>query len=267
MGATREPEIASELGSGGAATVPLDLTLEYLRRYPERVLGIYLLAILPMTGAMLWLVDVVTAQRRSALPAVCVLLVAATVWRWVGQAMIQRRIQADLRREAPPQLRGSILPIIVVRALANFMITWGSLLIIPALLGFWLAGFAAPMMLEEHGRSTRKFARTWQWMQHGLTRLARTTSILLLLLLLVCLAVLGMHTLFLGTVLPSLLGIDVTELQLTVSGAGWWLAIGYFVFLAFDLFWTVASVMVFYDLRSSRLGTDLRARLQELATT
>lgn len=264
--AASEADIAAELGGGGPVTSPLDVTLEYLRRFPHRVLGLYVIAVAPMTAVMFWVIDVVTAYHRSALLLACAALVPATVWRWGVQAVIQRRVQADLRREEPVPLRGRLLPILVVRAMANFLMTWGSLLILPPLFGVWLAGFAAPMMLEDRGPSTRKLKRAWDWMQHGLTRLARITLTVMLMLLLVMIAVLTTHSLMLETVLPSLLGLDVTELRLTMAGAGWWIAVFYFVFLGFDLFWTVASVMVFYDLRSSRLGTDLRARLQELET-
>ena len=68
----------------------------------------------------------------------------------------------------------------------------------------------------------------------------------------------------LGTVLPSLLGLDAQDLRLTMQGPAWSLSVGYFLFVAFDLLWTVASVFVFYDLRSRRLGADLRLRVQAL---
>lgn len=247
-----------------SATGPLDVALEYLRRRPERVVGLYVLAVAPMTLAMLWVIDVVTAQQRSALPLVCVALTAATVWRWAFQALMQARVQADLRLEQAKVTLWRLGSILVIRAMANALLTWGALFFIPALFGLWLAGFATPMVLDRQGSAAVKLRETWQWMQHSLGRLARITSALSLLLVLAVVGVFTLHGLLLGTVLPSFLGVDVSELALTMSGPGWWIAVGYFIFLGFDLFWTVASVMVFYSLRSSRLGTDLRVRLQEL---
>lgn len=84
-------------------------------------------------------------------------------------------------------------------------------------------------------------------------------------LLLAVVAVFALHWFLMETVLPSLLGLNVEDLWLTLRGKAWVLCVAYFLFLAFDYFWTVASVMVFYDLQSRQLGSDLRLRLRLLS--
>ena len=69
------------------------------------------------------------------------------------------------------------------------------------------------------------------------------------------------QTILAQTVLPNLLGIDTADLNVTLDSWAWRLGILYFVFLLLDLFWTVASVLIYYDSQSRRTATDLRTRL------
>jgi len=75
---------------------------------------------------------------------------------------------------------------------------------------------------------------------------------------------LGFQYFLLTAVVANLLGLDTSDLQLTFQGTAWWLVLVYLIQLGFDLLWTVVSVMLFYDLQSRRLGSDLRFRLQTL---
>lgn len=266
MNGTTEAQATWPLGGSESATAPLDVALEYLRRRLDRVLGLYVIAAAPMTLVMLRVIDAVTAEHRRGIGPACLLLSIATVWRWVWQAAIQRRVQQELRGEPPRPLRPHLLSIIWLRLVSNLLVTWGGLLVLPSIYGLILSGFAAPVVLERGDGPVKALATAMGWVHRNIKRTTRITAVLSVLSLLGLLGIVGLHVMLLGTVLPSLLGIDTATVRLTVSGLAWWMSVGWFAFLVFDLYWTVASVMIFYDLQSTRLGTDLARRLASLDT-
>lgn len=256
---------ASQERLGGRwSPLPLDQALEYLLASPGRVLPGYVLAMAPFTLCVLWLVDVVSALDSAAMPLVAAALTLATFWRWIVQAWVQRRIQNDLRGQPPLPLRGRIASILLLRLYANFLLTWGGLLIVLPIPGLFLSGFATPLMLEREGPTSARIAE-------GFKLLASRRRLLPLALALSAIsvwaivAVVAVHLLLLKTLLPQFLGIDTSELTVTLTGGAWLISVSYFLFIALDLYWTVASVFLFYDLLSRRLGTDLLRRVQTLA--
>ena len=243
---------------------PMDGALEYIRGHPERIVPGYILGMAPFSLALLLLFDTVSTGRISALPFGCVLLTAATFWRWAWLGFVQWRVQHDLRGEAPPHLWSQWAVFLFTRLVSSLMITWGSVAIFPAFYGFFLGGFAAPLLLEGDDPAIRKITSTLKLINTALVRLGKISLVLTLAMFLLCIGVAALHVFLLGSLLPGLLGLDVTDLSLTMSTTFWVLCVCYFLLVLFDFYWTVAAVMIFYDLRARRLGSDLRLRLQHI---
>jgi hypothetical protein len=248
----------------GARLRPLDAAVSYLRQRGLRVLPLYIMAMAPFSVAVLLLIDAITIQDRPAIAFACLLLTGATLWRWLGVAAVQRRVQHDLRGEPPLPLRKRAVSIVLAKLTLSPLVLWGSLVILPGIYGLFLSAVSVPVLLEAEGAATSRMLKAFGWVQDAVRRLSRVWLALVVLAGMAALAVLILHVFLLGTVLPSLLGIDAQDLRLTMQGPAWSLSVGYFLFVAFDLLWTVASVFVFYDLRSRRLGADLRLRVQAL---
>jgi hypothetical protein len=256
----RTSTLSAFLG-GGPALLPMDLAAEYLRGRIWHVLPPFLLAVGPLSAAVLVAIDVSATQHRAAVAEAGVFLTVATIWRWVWLAVVQRRVQADLRGRPPAKLRRRIVPILLVRLFAFFAVVWGWFLIVPAFYGLLLGGLAAPMMLERQGPAWNQTRDALVWVHKSAGRLLKVTSALLVLALLTVVSVVALQLLLVNMILPSILGVDTADLALTVQSVSWVLCVLYFLFVVFDLYWTVLSVMLYYDLQSRRLGTDLRSRL------
>jgi hypothetical protein len=250
--------------SGESALWALDVAVNYLRRFGHRVLPVYLVAMGPFSAAVLWLIDAIAAQDQSVLPFGCALLVLATLWRWGWLSVVQWRVQRDCRGEPPLLLRRRLAAILLLRLLAATSITWGLLLIIPFFYGFFAAGFIAPLLLEWEGPATARVFESLQRLQDARERLGRVLGALAAAGLAALVTAVVWHLLLLGTLLTSILGFETADIALTLRGTSWVLAVGYFLFVVFDVFWTVASVILFYDLQARRLGSDLRLRLRAL---
>ncbi|MFP4055248.1 MAG: hypothetical protein ACLF0G_00085 [Candidatus Brocadiia bacterium] len=245
----------------GSCLRPLDAATEYLRERGWRVLPAYIVAMAPCSAVVLLLIDVVTGEQRSALPFACLLLTLAVLWRWGWLGAAQRRVQADLRGEPPLRLRRRLVAVLVARLAAAVVALWGAVLVVPAFFGFYISAIAAPILLERPGPAARQLRRALAWVSHASKRLMKTALVLVALSLVALLAVEVLQAAVVGLVLPGLLGLDTAALALTVRSWPWQMCLLYFLFVGFDLYWTVASVMVFYDLQARRLGTDLRLRL------
>src|SRR5438105_3934179 len=114
-----------------SALAPLDAGLEYLRAHLMRVLPLYLLAMAPLSLCALLIIDSISAGQRTALWLWALPVVPAMVWRWIGQAALQRRVQADLRGQPPLPLWPRLPAILVTRMLANLALLWGSFVVVP----------------------------------------------------------------------------------------------------------------------------------------
>ena len=66
------------------------------------------------------------------------------------------------------------------------------------------------------------------------------------------------------TILPSILDLNLPDLNVTLESSAWRLSLVYFVFLVLDLLWTIAAVVLYFNSQSRRMATDLRARLSRV---
>ncbi|MCC7193875.1 MAG: hypothetical protein IT444_13990 [Phycisphaeraceae bacterium] len=251
-----------EMAGRRSVLPPLDAAIDYLRQRPMRVLPAYVMAIAPMSVCVFLLIDAITSGHRSALPEVVILFMVSFVWRWGWLGFLQRRIQVDLRGEPPLPLRKRIVPIIFTRILALMGMTWGSFLIVPSILGFYLSGLVTPSLLERSGPATKQLMETGSWLTSSGGRMTKLTGAIGVIAMLVWINVTVIQTLVVNMLIPTLAGLDVNDLRLTLSSPAWFFFLQYLLFLVFDLLWAVAAVMLFYDLQSRRLGSDLRRRLQ-----
>jgi hypothetical protein len=243
---------------------PADLAAEYLHTRWLHILPAYVVAMAPFSLAMVLLFDVITSQHAAVLGPACALLTATTVWRWAGLIFVQRRIQADLRGADLLPLRGRVLPILLLRLASNFALCWGSFLVVPAYYGLFISGFAVPMMLERGASAWTQLAHTLSWTSRSSRRLGRVLAGLAVLGFLAALSLAAVLIFVVHVAVPGVLGLDTTDLALTLGSWPGLLCAGYALFLLADVFWTVISVMLYYDLQSRRLGSDLRLRLNAL---
>lgn len=237
----------------------LDVALVYLRRELGKLLPIYFLAAAPLALAMLFTIDAMSTQRRSLAPVIALALTLATLWRWIFLAVIQRRVQAELRGQTPLPVRKRLLAILIGRLIAATAMSWGSLLIVPGLWGFFASSFITPAALEGEGSIRKRLNQAIT-----LSSSSRLTYILLVLTLAFLLLLTGTVALtFLLTslVIGSTLGLNTADLQITFQSLAWIITLLFLLLLLLDFYWTVASVFVFYDQQSRPLGTDLRLRL------
>jgi len=256
-------DISIDRGAAGA----LDAAIMVLRRRIRALLPLYVLAIAPVAVAMLWIIDAVAAQDRSGLAVGCGLITVATLWRWGWLAVLQRRVQAELRGTEPMAVRRRLLAILVTRLYALFLLTWGGLVLIPAYWGQFLTGFATPALLEREGPATRQVRQALSWTTRGIDPLGRALAELAALMAAVALGAIALQLLVVQMLWPALTGLDPTGMQLTLRGLGWGISVGFALFCVYDLYWHVASVTLFYHLAGRRLGTDLHQRLASLEST
>ncbi|MHC4887385.1 MAG: hypothetical protein ACYTGH_20100 [Planctomycetota bacterium] len=242
----------------------LDLAIDTLRTDWSRLIPLYLWAMLPFSGAMVLLIDAVSSEHRAALPFACFLLTAATVWRWIWLSVFQRSVQNRLRGEAATAVWRRLPTILLTRAFCSLGLTWGSVLLIPGFYSLFLAGFAAPLFLEEDGPGLRQIRTGLGYINGATGRLIRIALALSLSTLLLLVGMGSFQVFLVKTVLPEFLGINTSALEVTVFGGTWMLCTLYLLFLILDLLWTTASVFLFYDLQARRLGSDLRGRIQAI---
>ena len=125
----------------------------------------------------------------------------------------------------------------------------------------FMGGFAAPLLLESSEPAAGRTVKGIIWIRYSSRRLLRVLVVMTGIALLLLVAVFVSQTILANTILPSLVGVDTAELTVTFDSWAWRLRVFYFVFLVLDLFWTVASVYLFYESQSRRMASDLRSRL------
>ena len=186
------------------------------------------------------------------------------MWRWVWLARIQYDVQQELRDEGGLKFWSKLPWVLWVRVVAHVAFTWGGLIVFPAFYGLFLGGFAGPLMFESTGSVFRRLKECLSWVHHAGKRLFRVTLVMTLFMIVLPLAAFVGQMILGQTVLPSVLGIDTVDLNLTINSAAWRLRVGYFLFLLIDAYWTVACVFLYYDSQSRRLASDLRVRLMDV---
>lgn len=264
MHAAGDTDIRGLMQIQGPVTHSLDGALEYLRARGLRLLPSYVVAVLPLSIGALFLIDAISAEHRSGIFAWCWWLVPATLWRWAWLARVQQSVQRDLQARPGLPLRRRLLWILVIRLYAIVALTWGSMLILPSFYGFFGGSFTAPLLLERDGAAPREIWRMLGWVHHSAARLVRALLSLSLFTTITILAVYITQRVLVEIVLPSLLGVESSGIDLTIRSWTWLLCWLYFLFLAIDFGWTVAAVFLYYDSQSRRTGSDLRARMRLL---
>jgi hypothetical protein len=257
---------ADFLNTQGSCIAPLDSAAEYIRHRLGEVIPLYVLAMLPYSIIVLLLIDAINSRQRLAVAQYCMYLVPATAWRWIWLARLQQRVQEDMQSRRAGRFWPRIPSILLLRVLASNAMVWGSFAVcVPTLYGLFVGGFAAPLLLENSDPAYGRFRSVISWVTHSawrLTRVALAVGVgagLLAVVLFVNQLILAQF------ILPSLLGVDAAELNLTLNGWAWRLSFLYFFFLLVDCFWSVAAVILYHDSQSRRMATDLRIRLHNMA--
>jgi hypothetical protein len=227
---------------------------------------LYVLAMMPHALVMVWLIDAITGERRSLIATYSLYLVACTFWRWVGLARMQYEVQRDVADSAQGTFWRRLPQVMLIRLFSHIGVTWGGLLAgLPAFYGLYAGSFAAPLLFETNEPLGARLRQMFGWIRHSSKRLFRMTLAMAILIAIVTVGLFVSQFILTQTILPSLLGLDTVELNITFASWSWRLRLLYFIFLVFDAFWTVAAVFVYYDSQSRRMATDLRARLQIIA--
>ncbi len=247
-----------------SALAPMDLAVDYLRGRLWRVLPPYLVGMSLYSAVVLMAIDVVTSQHRRGAAVTAGLLTAATLWRWSWLGVMQRRVQEDVCGHTPLSVWRRLPALLIIRLFSNAALVWGGLIVFPAYYGFFLSGFAAPMLLGRGGHAWLQTKNRLAWTHKASRQLIKISSALTAVLLLAAVCALFFQLLMVNTILPSLLGFDTADLSLTMGSWGWFLCVCYFLFVVFDLYWGVLAVILMYTLESRRHGVDLRARLRLL---
>ncbi|MBX9656714.1 hypothetical protein K2Y11_24110 [bacterium] len=261
---------------------PIDRAVEYLRLRIRRFLPVYLLAVLPQSMVVLVAIDAVASHHRSVFDVVALMLVGTTIWRWIGTAVVQHRIQSDIRGDSNRMWWKRLPVILSIRFIAAAGIVWGPLLMLNTwrsvffvplwgipffatfVVGLLLAGMITPLLGESNANAAMLLRQLRGDVMKSKRRVLVVVLVMIVSALWLVLVAVGLQYFLLNAVIANLLGLDTSDLQLTFQGKAWWLGLAYLIQLGFDLLWTVVSVMLFYDLQSRRLGSDLRYRLQFL---
>jgi hypothetical protein len=251
--------------AASACTTPLDAAADYWRANVERLLPMYVLAMAPHVVAMGIAIAAIAGEQRTAAAQCCIHLAGATIWRWIWISRLQMRVQDDVRSQVQTRFLSRLPQILLTRLYCNIAMSWGIVLMgVPTFYGLFIGSYAAPLLLEGNEPAMFRIRAALTWIHHSGKRLFRmllvigAISTLLVIVLFVCQYVLA------GTILPSFLSVDTSELSLTLDGWAWRLSVFYFAFLVIDAYWSVAAVFIYYDSQSRRTASDLRARLMLL---
>ena len=246
--------LATLMEVGGSCLTPLDAAADYWRSRIDRLLPLYVLAMAPHAIFAVMLIAAITGEQRSLAGQYCIYLTLATIWRWIWISRLQHRVQEDLRSQPQPVFWSRLPQILLLRL-------YGNAGLVLALHGLFVGSFAAPLLLESDEPAFGRFRESISWINHSAKRLFRITMAMTVFTVLLFVALLASQYILSRTVLPTLLGINTADLDLTLNGGAWRLSLCYFVFLVIDAYWTVAAVLVYYDSQSRRTATDLQARL------
>ncbi|MFA9479893.1 hypothetical protein ACERK3_16540 [Phycisphaerales bacterium AB-hyl4] len=248
----------------GSALSPLDAAAALVRERGSELLPIYVLAVIPLTAAAWVAIDAVTAEDRSALPLAAGLLAGSLLWRWAWLSVLQQRVQVSLRGRLPTSLRRRWAGVLGIRLVAATLMTWGLFLFMLPVVGLLLGSFITPALLEGDQRTLPTAGQLLRWLGGAVGRVSRVLTAVVVMGLVLLVGVMVLQWFVVMLVLPSLLGIETTDLALTMESPVWWMGSVFAVWLMMDFFWTIAAVLVYYDVQAKRLGSDLHWRLVRL---
>lgn len=259
--------VAGEIGGGAGAPALFasDWALDYLRRQLPLVLPLYVVAMTPFSAALLLVFDAITSRDRRALFPRCVLLAVTCLWRWAVLARLQQRVLTSLRGPTAARFRRRVAGIVFVRLVAAVVLGWGLIfLAIPSFFALFVGGCIAPLAMDDPDYMWPLTRRLITYVSAGSSALLRMVLSFMLVALVVVIALESAQRLAVDIVLPGFLAINTAGVAFTLGSAAWQLCLFYFFFLLFDLWWTVACVMVVENLRARRTGSDMRLRLHQL---
>ena len=260
----------------------LDRAIDYVRLRGGRVLPTYIWGTLPQSAVMYFAIDALAHEDRSMIPWVSLLLVPATIWRWVGTLAMQHRIQTDLRGESPPRWIAALATVLSIRMLSAVALGWGIWIsavswrfpfasifwapihVITSYYGILWAGLVGPLFFESTEKDQKLVATLFQWVHGNRQRMTGLVAYVSLLSGWAIVIVIILHLLLTNLLVAQFLGLDASDLKLTFLSTSWILTVSFGLFLIFDFFWQIAAVFLYYDLQSRRLGGDMRLRLRRL---
>ncbi len=245
----------------------LDAAAAYLRARGWAVLAWYLLAIAPLLGASWLWIDTVAAQDRAGLRWASWLVVAAMLWRWAGLTLVQEKVMRDLGQAVLRSSWRRMLVIVLTRLTMHVGMIWGGWLVLPGVFCFYVSGFVAPAMLASEHPGGAVLRHVAELVARSFRLLARHAAMLSILFVVTAICLLCAQGVLVAVILPSLLGVDTTDLWLSMSHVAWWLFSLLLLLLLFDLYWSVGAVFLIEQLMARRTGSDLAARLVQLKET
>ena len=260
----------------------LDRAIDYIRLRGAVIVPQYVIAILPQSLGAYLAIDAVVSQDRSMLPIVSLLLVAGTLVRWVGTSAMQYRIQGDILGKSPRVFARRLPTILAIRMLAAVGILWCALLLgkstesmiaglflapihsVTSLFGIFVAVLVAPLAFESSSGPSALLDTLVRWILKASWRLGGLVFYLSVMVLWGVIAILVVDHMMTNVVVANFLGLDSSDLALTLESVAWTLSELYLLWLIIDFMWSVVGVFLLYDIQSRRMGSDLRLRLRSL---
>lgn len=242
---------------------PFDRAFDDLRRHGRVLVGPYVLGMLPFTLAACWMLHLMVWNRADALWAAAVVLALAVPWRWLGIAVMQRRLMRLHGRAIPPVRQrwralwgwNLVAALVACAGLVFPLITlWGMAL--GALWGVALLVSPDPAPAVVRDVAGRLLRQPWTtgrimfvWVGGGLLAWINGFALTLFVLHLV---------------LPSLLGVDAPVATRALGGSTMVLGGLYAAFAGVDFLARIMAVHWHAQLHHVRDGGDLALRVAAL---
>ena len=162
------------------------------------------------------------------------------------------RVQAGVLRDlgvavaTPPWRRAGT--VVLTRAAAAPFIACGGLLVLPAVLGLYLSLLVSPALVASERRAGPALADLGRLIGRNINLLTRHATLLTLLLVIAGASAVSVQVVLINVALPSLMGVDTADLQVSMVNVAWWLSSLLLMLLVFDLYASVAAVFLLEQL-------------------